>query len=97
MVKRAKKQRFRIEKPSKECNFTRVYFNHSIGRAKYWVLLNFQNEFKADGTLPDLWTSPETNVIFVRYNDDMVSLNLKEKYPLDSYVGKNIPAPNGSF
>jgi hypothetical protein len=97
MVKRMKKQRFLILEPSKPCNFTRVYFNYVFDRTKYWVLLNFKNKFETDGMLPDLWTSPETNVIFVRYNDDMVSLNLKEKYPLDLYIGKNIPVPNGRF
>jgi len=93
IVKRAKKQRFRVEKPSKECNFTRTYFNYMIGRTKYWVLLNFKNKFESNGSLPDFWISPETGTIYVRYNTEMVSLDLDERYPIDSYVDKDIPQP----
>ena len=93
IVKRAKKQRFLVIPPSRNWNFTRVYFNYVIGRTKHWVLLNFKNKFESDGSIPDLWISPETGTTYVRYNSEMVPLNLEEKYPVDRYIDKDIPPP----
>jgi len=93
IVKRAKKQRFLVIPPSRNWNFTRVYFNYVIGRTKHWVLLNFKNKFESDGSIPDLWISPENGTTYVRYNSEMVPLNLKEKYPVDRYIDKDIPPP----
>ena len=57
-------------------------------------MLNFRDKFKPGSTLPRVWESQD-GTTYVNWDNEMVSLNFNERYPVEEYLGREIPLPRG--
>ena len=93
LVDRLRKKNYLQVPPSKHCSYHRVYAKSQINGIHYWVLLNFRDKFKPDSTLPRVWESQD-GTTYVKWEGEMVSLNINERYPVEEYLSREIPPPS---
>ena len=93
LVDRLRKKNYLQVPPSKHCSYHRVYAKYQIDGIHYWVLLSFRDKFKPDSTLPRVWESQD-GTTYVKWEGEMVSLNFDERYPVEEYLGREIPPPS---
>ena len=56
--------------------------------------MDFNDKFKPDTTLTRVWESQD-GTTYVKWNNEMVSLNFNERYPVEEYLVREIPPPSG--
>ena len=94
LVDRLRKKNYWEIPPSKHCSYHRVYAKYQIDGIHYWVLMDFSDKFKLDTTLTRVWESQD-GTTYVKWDNEMVSLNFDERYPGEEYLGRDIPPPSG--
>ena len=94
LVDRLRKKNYLQVPPSKHCSYHRVYAKYQIDGIHYWVLMDFNDKFKPVTTLTRVWESQD-GTTYVKWNNEMVSLNFNERYPVEEYLSREIPPPSG--
>ena len=57
------------------------------------MLLRFSDKYKPDSALPRVWESQD-GTTYVKWEGEMVSLNINERYPVEEYLSREIPPPS---